>query len=150
MESWRLFWCFYNSIAFNSVSGLVLLGAFVLVLPNLFALRDDLAPDLGESHTEYIELKDTQKKTKIWGLLTLLFSCLTIFPYGKVLALTDGETCKVTVIPPGVIYYYIDSLYVSTVMVLLFFGVFYNSLQDSKKRYDLLKKKQESKEPPNR
>ena len=143
MEPWRASWCFYNSIAFSSVTAVALLGTFAVVIPALFALPSKLEPKLGELHTDYIRLKEARNWTIFWGIVTIIFSFLVIIPYWKILVQTNGETCNVTVVPGAEIYYYLDALYFFTFLVPIFLGSFYVSLQNAKKRYEALEKKNE-------
>ena len=137
METWRLAWCFYNSI---NVTTVVLLGTIIFVVPALFTLPSELKPQLGEPHTDYLELGGSKTKTIWLGIFTTVFALLAIVSYGFVLSQTDGETCKVTVATTANIYYYLDVLYFFTIVVLLLFGFFYTFLQDTKKRHEALKR----------
>jgi hypothetical protein len=137
METWRLAWCFYNSI---NVTTVVLLGTIIFVVPALFTLPSELKPQLGELHTDYLELREARTKTIWLGALTTGFAFLAIMSYACVLSQTDGETCKVTVATSDNIYYSLNALYLFTGFVLFLFGFFYTFLQDTKKKHEALKR----------
>ena len=140
MEPWQFFWCFYNWIALSNATSVELLGTIILVIPAILTLPTDLLPQLGERHTAYIEFRESKTNTLWMGILTVILSVLAIIPYGLVLSQTDGETCKVVVTPAAEIYDYLNALYVFTIFVLLLFGFFYISLQDTRKKYEALTK----------
>jgi hypothetical protein len=140
MEIWRTLWCFYNSIAFNAVTALVLLGGIGMVISILITLPKQPETELGKYHGPNIRFKKARQKTIILGAVTIVILLIPPILYWLLLAEMGGETCDVKVTPTGPIYLYLIALYSFTLIALVLLGFFYISSQDTKEKYDVFKK----------
>src|SRR5947209_20056769 len=119
MSVWRMLWCFYNSSAFKSVSELVLIGAFGIIIPALLTLPEVKATAVGDQHTKHNEFITAKNWTIIIGIVTMVLSAITPCIYFILVAKLSGETCNVNEELMNGVHVYIILLYITIALVLI-------------------------------
>jgi hypothetical protein len=135
MFSFEICWCFYNSGAFGIANKLALAGAVSVVVPALIKLPERRDPPaVGNRNTPIVDFHRSRRATSWTGMIALFFSLVNLVSYFCLFALLDGETCKVKVTVTPEMRLLLATLYISTALSLVLFGIFYISWQDTLKR----------------
>jgi hypothetical protein len=133
MFDWKTLWCFYNSSAFTIITTLTLFGSISIIIPALINLPSKRQFSRHDPLTGPINTFNRCRiRTQIFGWLTFFSSFGPPWVYLYLLDRMDGETCDVKVSVQVIeVYPYLLILYGLSLLVLLFFGLFYLKWQET-------------------
>ncbi len=121
----RLGWCFFNSAGAKSITALVLLGVFPIVVPTIVKLRPAKQPRIGQKHTPYIQYGVTRKACIAAGVVSCIASVATASFWGLVYGLVGEKACDQSSAVVAMPTAYMIAFYVCAGLTLLMFVIFY-------------------------